>query len=280
MFLPECRHLLHRVTSLCVSVVSHRHGQAVASLLSDLAAVNDERLKCVILTLNLPEPELAARLRQRAWPFALEITENPAPRGFGANHNQAFALDTRRGSCDTFAVVNPDIRLRGNPFDALLGRLASGTARIGVAYPVQVAEDGCQQDHERLLPTPLRLLRRYLPGATRREARAGGQPNWVNAAFLLLRRDVYASVGGFDEGYHMYCEDVDLCLRLQLAGWQLSRVDEAVVVHQAQRASHLRWRHLIWHLSSLVRLWRSHAWHSYRARLERGSAFLDSADPR
>ena len=35
----------------------------------------------------------------------------------------------------------------------------------------------------------------------------------IPAAFLLLRREAYAEVGGFDERYHMYCEDVDLCLR-------------------------------------------------------------------
>ena len=268
------------MNGICVSIISHRHGDDVVRLLDELASLDKPELRRVILTLNLPEDELAAKLRQRAWPFELEIVENAVPKGFGANHNQAFALDARRGASEYFAVVNPDIRLRGNPFGALTRRLASGDARVGVSYPVQMAEDGRRQDHERLLPTPLRLARRYLPGAPRREVHTGDRPDWVNAAFLLLRREAYASVGGFDEAYHMYCEDVDLCLRLQLAGWQLARVDEAVVVHDAQRASRRHPQHLGWHIRSLLRLWRSRAWRAWRAGLARDSVFVDSTDLR
>lgn len=263
--------------SICVSIVSHGHGAAVARLLRDLAALDDSRLRRVVLTLNRPEPELAV-LGQRPWPFALDITENARPRGFGANHNRAFALDGRLGPSEAFAVLNPDLRLRGNPFGGLLRRLAGEAARVGACYPVQVDENGRRQDHERLLPTPARLLRRHLPGARRREVGAGDRPDWVNAAFLLLRREAYGSIGGFDEDYHMYCEDVDLCLRLQLAGWQLVRADDVVVVHAAQRASHRQPRHLAWHLRSLWRLWRSRAWQAYRAGGARDSVFRDSTD--
>ena len=114
------------------------------------------------------------------------------------------------------------------------------------------------QDHERRLPTPARLLARYLL-RRKHEVGEGETPDWVNAAFLLLRREAYAEVGGFDERYHMYCEDVDLCLRLRGGGWRLARADAAVVEHAARRGSHRQWRHLGWHLRSLWRLWRSPA---------------------
>lgn len=266
------------MNDICVSIVSHRHGEDVVRLLRGLASLDEPRLRRVILTLNLPENELAATLRRQAWPFALEITENPTPKGFGANHNQAFALDARRGASEYFAVINPDIQLCGNPFDALLRRMTSKGARAGVSYPVQVGDDGRSQDHERLLPTPLRLVRRYLPGGPRREVRAGDRPDWVNAAFLLLRREAYASIGGFDETYHMYCEDVDLCLRLQLTGWQLVRVDEAVVVHEAQRASRRHPQHLGWHLRSLMRLWGSRVWRTWRMAAKVDDGSLDCTD--
>jgi len=57
----------------------------------------------------------------------------------------------------------------------------------------------------------------------------------------------------------MYCEDVDLCLRLRLAGWALVRVP-VKVVHAGQRNSRRKWRHLRWHVVSLLRLWRSPAY--------------------
>ena len=76
----------------------------------------------------------------------------------------------------------------------------------------------------------------------------------------------------------MYCEDVDLCLRQQLAGWRLARADGAAVVHAARRASRRDPRHLFWHLSSLWRLWRSRTWQAWRARQAGESSYLDSID--
>ena len=247
---------------VCVSVVSHGHGAEAGQLLTLLArGKGDTPVRRVILTLNVPEPGLPQALHARApWPFDLHIVENAAAKGFGANHNHAFALDARLGASEGFAVVNPDISWQHDPFAALLHTLLEGDERVGVVYPVQTDAAGCRQDHERLLPTPARLVRRYLWPGARRELHSQQQPDWVNAAFLLLRRDVYASVGGFDEAYHMYCEDVDLCLRLQLAGWQLRRADDVTVVHKAHRASRRDPRHLLWHVQSLLRLWRSRAY--------------------
>lgn len=253
------------VASVCVSIVSHDHGQAVARLLDQLAALDEKGLRRVILTLNVPEPDLAAAIAGRAWPFDLSIIVNAEVKGFGANHNQAFAGDAKSTHADAFAVLNPDIVLRGNPFGALLRQLNGGDVRVGLVYPVQETSAGRRQDHERRLPTPVRLLRRHLAAATHNEVGAGERPDWVNAAFLLLRSEAYAEVGGFDEGYHMYCEDVDLSLRLQLAGWKLARVDDAIVIHDAQRASRSRVAHFAWHVRSLVRLWRSTAWRAYQA---------------
>ncbi len=250
--------------SICLSIISHLHGATVDRLLHELAALRDTRLQRVILTLNLPEKELLEMVRHHSWPFTLNVVVNPLPQGFGANHNHAFVLDGQCGASEMFAVLNPDIRLRGNPFDGLLCAMERGDPSIGACYPVQVGDDERPQDHERLLPTPRRLLRRHLLGASSHEVHPGDRPDWVNAAFLLLRREAYAHVGGFDEGYYMYCEDVDLCIRLQLAGWRIVRADDAIVVHGAQRASRTQSRHLLWHVRSLLRLWRSTSWRAYR----------------
>ncbi|MEZ5605714.1 MAG: glycosyltransferase [Burkholderiaceae bacterium] len=247
---------------ITASIVSHGHGAELGCLLADLAALREPALRRVIVTLNVPDATRPTDLRRQAWPFDLQWIDNAQPLGFGANHNRAFARDQRLGPSALFAVLNPDLRLRANPFAALLAALQADT-RAGLAYPVQRDAAGRLQDHERRWPTPARLLARYLLGR-RREVGAGQAPDWVNAAFLLLRRQAYAQVQGFDERYHMYCEDVDLCLRLQGAGWRLARADAAVVEHAGQRASHRRLRHLGWHLASLWRLWRSPAWRTAR----------------
>ena len=258
---------------LSLSIVSHGHGPAVLALLAQLAALRGPRPARVLLTINQAEPALTGPVRAMAWPFELVLLENSAPLGFGTNHNRAFARDRRSAApADAFAVINPDIRLHGNPFAPLLAALAA--SRVGCVYPVQLDAAGWPQDQERRLPTPGRLLRRALArGLGRRphEVSGGQRPDWVNAAFLLLRSDAYLSIGGFDEAYHMYCEDVDLCLRLQLAGWRLQGVPEAVVEHAAQRASHRQPRHLAWHVQSLLRLWGSPAYANFRRHRAKGS---------
>lgn len=239
------------------SVVSHGHGPHIVTLLESLvssglstACGNAE----VLLTLNVPEPQLKAQVQQRDWPFRVVVTENAAPLGFGANHNQAFAK--ARG--DVFAVVNPDIAFL--PLDANTGREALVVPpRVGVWVPRQVDRTGKVQDHCRALITPWSLLARVAMRLAGARSLSGVAPtaevaDWVNGALMWFPRQVYQALGGFDERYFMYCEDADLCLRLQLAGWRMQTAPFNVL-HDAQRNSLRPGKHLRWHLTSLVKFW-------------------------
>lgn len=240
--------------AVVVSIVSHGHGACVQGLLQQLAHYSAERVRRVVLTLNIPEAEPVAP--PQGWPFALELLRNSRPRGFGANHNLALKGATEPWLC----VLNPDVQLLGSdPFAALV-RAGAG-AGVGCAYPVQVDAQRQLQDSERALPTPGALLRRRLLGRTERRR------DWVNAACLLLPRAAWEQLGGFDERYFMYCEDVDLCLRLRLLGLALVRAD-AKVLHTGARASRRQWRHLRWHVRSLLRLWRSPVYRQARQLLQ------------
>jgi GT2 family glycosyltransferase len=68
-----------------------------------------------------------------------------------------------------------------------------------------------------------------------------GSPPWVSGACVLLRRSALETVGGLDDGFFMYCEDIDLCRRLRDAGYDIRFVPDAVVKHEggasAPRAS-------------------------------------------
>ena len=258
-----------------ISVVSHRQGPLVERLLGDLAALPAEWIAKVVLTRNLPDDPIHV---PSSLPFPLDLVDNGQPRGFGANHNAAFAR------CDTpwFAVLNPDLRLSGDPFAALL---AAAQAETALLSPKVLEPDGRTADSARLLPTPSRLARRVLarlgawPGsrghAEPRESRA----EWFAGMFMLLRSDALRAVGGFDERFHMYCEDVDLCARLRLAGWGIRQVDATSVVHDARRASRRSARHLGWHLASLCRLWASRTFWRYRALLASERRAEPSAHP-
>ena len=232
-----------RQLSLVISIVSHGHGAEVECLLEELAFAVPPCLTRVVLTQNLPEP--APRLAGINLPFVLELRTNAQPLGFGANHNRALCAAIE----ECVGVVNPDVRLRGcEPFTALT--VAAAQPGVACAYPRQWSQVGCRQDSERELPTPWKL---FLRNVLRRREIA---PDWVNAACLVMRRSVWEQLGGFDERYFMYCEDVDLSLRLRSQVGRLACAD-ADIVHDGRRNSRRNMRHLFWHISSLVRLWRS-----------------------
>jgi N-acetylglucosaminyl-diphospho-decaprenol L-rhamnosyltransferase len=241
---------------LTLSVVSHGHRAHLNDLLADLNRLAPVSGLKVVLTLNIPEPEPAAREYPR---LRLAFIRNRIPKGFGANHNAAFA------SCCTtpwFAVLNPDLRLPSDPFAALLARL-DRASRIGAVSPKVLNSIGVQEDHVRRNLSLLSLLRRRRGVSEPVDARIpASKPNefyWLAGMFLLFSSEAYRDVGGFDERFYLYCEDYDICARLYSAGYALHLVPEASVIHDAQRDSHRSMKHLRWHLSSLARVWSSRA---------------------
>jgi N-acetylglucosaminyl-diphospho-decaprenol L-rhamnosyltransferase len=233
---------------ICVSVVSHGQGELVDRLLADLKKFSLASIARVIVTVNLPGDAWASPVDGPI----VTVIHNPAPLGFAANHNQAFAHCTE----PVFAVINPDIRLDGDPFIDLVRRLNTAPA-CAVVAPVQLDAAGERESFARSVPTPWSVaLRRLFPGA-RRAAIPLSRVEWLAGAFMLWRAEAFRELGGFDGRYRLYCEDVDICLRLQLQGQRFAIVESARVVHAAQRASRASSRFLLTHIRSLLRLWLS-----------------------
>ncbi len=74
---------------------------------------------------------------------------------------------------------------------------------------------------------------------------------------MLFTRDAFARVGGFDERYHLYYEDVDLCARMRLAGREVVFCPTVEIVHAARRESHRNLRFFAWHVQSMLRFFLS-----------------------
>ncbi|HUS17513.1 MAG TPA: glycosyltransferase, partial [Chloroflexia bacterium] len=111
--------------------------------------------------------------------------------------------------------------------------------------------DGTPQSSRRRFPTPATALVESTPlqplfprlGVLRRyyvNDRSDDEPqevDWVTGACMLVRREALLAVHGFDPGYFMYSEELDLCRRLRRAGWLIAYVPVAVVVHHEGRSS-------------------------------------------
>jgi len=244
---------------ISLSIVSHLQGAMVNRLLKDMQRACPDTALRVILTLNLPEK---LPFRPEAFSFPVELIQNPRPLGFGANQNQAF----RRASGTFFGVLNPDLRLPRNPFPLLCSAL-EGKKQMGVIAPGVEDEAKNIADNARRFPTPFRILKRILPGSLKPDYPLAGRPipvDWLAGLFLLFPSRLFTAIKGFDERYFMYCEDVDICARFRLAGYEVFWDPRISVIHQAQRHSHRRLKHLKWHVVSLLRFFNSEVFSALR----------------
>lgn len=231
---------------ITLSVVSHRQNVLLNPLLQDLQRACAGRI-ALVLTQNVPDP---VALATDALSCPVEVIRNERAKGFGANHNAAF------GRCRTpyYCVVNPDIRLDSDPFPPLLACLAD--EKVGAAGPLVRNPAGGIEDNARRFPTPGILLRKALGERAGPDYPRDHGPqavDWIGGMFMLLRSDAFRAIGGFDEAYFLYYEDVDLCRRLHVAGKTITYQPAAEVIHDARRESRREARYLAWHLRSIAR---------------------------
>jgi hypothetical protein len=86
------------------------------------------------------------------------------------------------------------------------------------------------------------------------------QSDWMLGGFLMLRRTMLDELGGFDEGFFLYGEDIDLCYRAAKAGWERWYLPDAVVEHEHQAVTDRRLltRRTLWHWRGILRFVRKH----------------------
>jgi N-acetylglucosaminyl-diphospho-decaprenol L-rhamnosyltransferase len=160
--------------------------------------------------------------------------------GYGTAVNRAVA---RLSDADEWVVVaNPDVQWGPGSIDALL-EAAARWPRAATLGPLIRDPDGGVYPSARHLPSLVRggmhavvgPLWRTNPWSTAyRQERLEPTERpvgWLSGSCLLVRRAAFEQVGGFDERYFMYFEDVDLGDRLQKAGWQNVYVPSAEVLH-------------------------------------------------
>ena len=242
------------IPDISISVVSHAQIRLVVDLLNGLEVHCQGHQIELILTLNVEEPQ---GLGVSGYSYPVRVVRNTLPKGFAANHNQAFAL----AKGHYFCVINPDIRLNADPFKILLACLENSS--VGVVAPAVKAENGDLEVTARRFPSPLKLLAKLFRIGWAQDYRLEAQcvyPDWVGGMFMLFPRAVFAQLKGFDERYFLYYEDVDLCARLKLLGFQTALCPLISVTHHARRQSHRELRYLSWHLRSIVRFFLSAAY--------------------
>jgi N-acetylglucosaminyl-diphospho-decaprenol L-rhamnosyltransferase len=233
-------------------VVSHGHPRELAESLPALR----EQVDQLVVIANVPG----------SVPTGIVAVHNERPLGYGANVNKGAALTT----AELVLAANPDAVPEPDAVGALRAFMAAHP-RCGVAGPRMVYPDGTLQRSRRRFPTVIGTivrrtpLRRVLP-QRRHYHLDEDQPvepieaDWMLGGFLLLRRSMLDELGGFDERFRLYGEDIDLQYRAQRAGWERWYVPQAVVRHEHQAETDKRWltRRTLWHWAGIYRFVRKH----------------------
>lgn len=180
------------------------------------------------------------RSLERVSDLPITILPEPDNRGFAHGCNVGW----RAGEAPYVLLVNPDTELDGESLRRLVAALHADDT-VGAAGPKIIEADGSldfsQRRFPRLRSTYAQALfaHRLLPRATwtdelirdRSLYEQPGSPDWLSGACLLVRRDALERLGGLDEGFFLYCEDLDLCRRLRDEGYGVRFVPDAVCVH-------------------------------------------------
>jgi GT2 family glycosyltransferase len=246
------------VTRVSAVVVSHGGALELRTSLPALAAQVDE----LVVIANIPGSADGV-------PAGTRVLDNERPLGFAANANRGIA----ETSGDFIVLSNPDaVPERGAV--AELQAFAESHARCGVAGPRMLGLGGETVPSRRRFPTVTGTvvrrtpLRRAFPPLERQgthyhlgeEPTDPVQADWLLGGFLFLRRAMLDELGGFDPGFRLYGEDIDLCYRAAKAGWERWYVPAAVVRHEWKRETDVRFftRRTLWHWRGIARFVRKH----------------------
>lgn len=270
--------------TLCVSIVVFRSDllrlaatlESLQSALQLAMAAGDLAAATVVIHDNGSPAEYSLRLkrlyrvyqRRFADGCALELSLSAVNEGFGSGHNRVL-----NGRCDDcLLILNPDIELDANALCEGLRTLRQRPGVVGLG-PRCTGGEGQWESLCKRYPTVLDLLlrgfgrpwlqRRFRGRLARYEYRdLDGEPavvTLVSGACMLLRREVFVRVGGFDERFFMYFEDFDLSLRAAAHG-ELLYQPAMQVVHHGGYAARKGWRHIRWFLLSARRFFATHGW--------------------
>jgi GT2 family glycosyltransferase len=209
--------------------------------------------------------------------------------GFGAGHNLALKYIESAGAAppDLHLFLNPDVAFGPDALPTLLAEMVADSS-IGALMPRIVFPDGELQRLCKLLPTPADLLlRRFLPlpplvNALNRRYELHGLPLTgkvevpsLSGCFLLVRRSVLREVGGFDERFFMYMEDVDLVRRIGDCA-RIIYLPSVSVTHGYAKGSYRDRRLLRYHLRSARLYFDKWGWWFDRTRHERNKRTLEA----
>lgn len=221
-----------------VVVVAYRSEESLPALLGSLPRATTKAVELIVVNNG---PTRLAALSPPSSRVTVDVVESGGNPGFGAASNLGVARSTT--TTTWIALVNPDVVLGDGALDRLIERGDADPA-IAMAGPRILTPSGETYPSARRLPSLHHGIGHALFGtvwrsnpwtrgyvADRANVSVERDAGWLSGSCFLIRSDVFAKVGGFDESYFMYFEDVDLAARVGKAGHRIRYIPSSEVLH-------------------------------------------------
>ncbi len=209
-----------------------------------LASITSSRFELEIIVVDsASQDDTVARVR-RDFPH-VRVMPQTQNVGYTRGNNIGLAAASGRH----LLLLNPDTEIVGDALTPLIAYL-DAHPNVGIIGPHTLNTDHTTQSTRRRFPTiPLAFLEStwlqpLAPKALLAHYYVSDLPDdgvyevdWVQGSALMMRREVYAQIGGMDENYVMFFEELDLCKRARNAGWRVVYDGEAQIVHHGGKST-------------------------------------------
>lgn len=194
-------------------IVNYNTEPHIINLLDELALQSCQDFEIIIVN-NVQNSTLSDLLAQKSYPFSPNLIQSAKNVGFG----RAMNLGAKQATGEHFLITNPDIIIKDTDF---LKKLVIDIQN----YPIYGAMT-C-----RLLNEKGEDKSEFSGFEFNHTLGLAHSPRWLSGAFLFFRKEIYQALNGFDEDFFMYCEDEDICYRVQKMGLKLEKINSLSVRH-------------------------------------------------
>lgn len=275
-----------RSSALAVVVVNYNAGEYLLRCVTSVVEASGG-LALDLVVVDNASRDGSARLVSARTP-QVRLIENATNRGLSAAWNQG----ARATDAPWILFLNPDAEVCHGDLEAVV-KSGDGRPDVAVVGPVIRNPDGTIYESGRVFPGVLQAVGHAFLGPFAPENRftrayrqtswdrsTEREVDWVSFAAMLIRRSAFEGVGGFDEGFWLYGEELDLCTRLRAAGWKVLASPAVEVVHVGGVSTGRSRRTHLMHSQGVYRYYRKHratgwrrvtlplAWFALRARAE------------
>lgn len=251
---------------LSIIIVSWNVGELLRSCLASIEAGRD-KLALEVIVVDGGSADGSPEMVRAEFPWVRLVAR---PDNVGVPKGNNIGLEQASGRY--ILLLNPDTVILGNALQTMVAHLEANPA-VGALGGQLLNPDGSVQSSRRRFPSlataffestwleplaPRRLLNHYY--LLDRPDNALSQVDWVVGACLLVRHDIVAQIGGLDEGYFMYSEELDWCKRIKAAGWQIVYLPTAQIIHHYGKSSEqaVTSRHINFQRAKLRYFWKYH----------------------